>query len=293
MTKTLICGTLIKNRGALNKTLFITVLIFCVIPIGVNAQIYKCKNADGEVGYSDRPCSGSEVSSTPMEKTISENSGQSKAKEIGKEFQGRWSDWYSVMDKHLRECQAGDEKACNEYKRVKEEYFRTSRGDFQQTLQSMLSEQFRACKAGNRKACEESECASMGSAGWTETWARRPVEDFIACAKGLGLPFGSYWAIASGKPDFNSMPDQYYINKMDDGTQWKNTLAMTCFRKKVSAYEFKGISHRIVEIVSVSKTETGAKLTFTFSPKIETWNGEGASPEYRTLEELASHLCER
>lgn len=277
----------------MNQALFIAVLIFCAIPVGANAQIYKCNNANGEVSYSDRPCLGAEVSSAPMREIISENPEQSKAKEIGKEFQGRWSDWHGLMDKHLRECQAGVEQACNEYNRVKEEYFKTSRGDFQQTLQSMLSEQFRACKAGNRKACEESECASMNLAGWTETWARRPSEDFIACARGLGLPFGSYWAIASGKPDFNRMSDQYYINNMDDGTQWKNALTITCFRKKVSASEFKGVSHRIVEVVSVSKVESGAKLTFTFSPKIEAWNGESDSPEYRTLEELANHLCEK
>lgn len=281
----------------MNQKFVFAALIFLGMTNCAQAQIYKCKQPDGSTSYSDQPCAESSSPSPALGASSAARSSHSKGREIAQGFNERWADQRAKGDKPLRDCNNGNVSACKEYQRTRDEYFQASRGDFEKTVNSFTSAQFRACQAGNRKACEESECSTMEAAGRGGPWDSRPAEDFKTCARGLGFPFGNYWAIASGKLDSTSVGDSSYLNKLEHGTQWKNALALTCFRKRATSSSFKGSVHRIAEIVTISKEGTKASRTFSYAPQegqfsFEVSKGESSNSQ-KTLEELADRLCER
>lgn len=281
----------------MNQKFVFAALIFLGITNCAQAQIYKCKQPDGSTSYSDRPCAGSSSPSPALGASSTNGTSHAKGREIPQGFNERWPDQRAKGDKHLRDCNDGNVTACTGYQRTKDEDFRASRGVSEKTFKSFMSEQFRACQAGNRKACEESECSTMAAAGTGGPWDSRPAEDFKTCARGLGFPYGNYWAIAYGKLDSTTVGDSYYLNKLEHGAQWKNALFLTCFRKRASSSNFKGSVHRIAEIVTISKEGKKASMTFSYAPQegqvsFDVSKGESSNSQ-KTLEELADRLCER
>ena len=242
----------------------IIALLACSLPAMSYAGVYKCKNPDGTVTYSDRPCPDAAANAgTKQPSNPSRSTGATPSKTVKE-------DPILKYDPNYRErgarCDQGDMTAC-------ESLF--------ETADRIASDE---CDKGDKRGCSFKYCGATNIQGKART------SDFISCAKSKDYPHGSYWAISDGKPRFNTPPERSYIAKKDigDGFIGTNPLDMICFRERASMSEMQGSLLRLHELMHVSR-DASVKYTFSLNPGRENFT----PVEYQTLEELAAQHCKK
>lgn len=275
------------------KSFFFTLLV-ASFSAGVSAQVHKCQTPDGRTVFRDRPCEGTSNSAKPTRQLAPmTNIAQPTAAQLSQQFDDKWKTQIDALEPLLAQCNApkSNVNACAEYERKKDAIFTASKGDFQQMAKSYLSEANSSCQNGDAKACRESDCGTIGSYNATK-WDRRRPDEFLACARNLGLKSGKFWVLAGGKHG-NDAVDPKYLQKLDHGSVWKNPLVLRCFRKPASANEAFGSLVRVVEYIHILKPNGNLSYHFTYAIGDQNSKGKGEPKEYPSLEELAEQICER
>ncbi len=268
-------------------------LLLALFSSGVNAQVHKCQTQDGRTVFRDRPCEGAANSvKPPKQQTQQTQATNAVQAQIVQKFDDKWKAQFDALEPLLAQCNAAksNANACAEYERRKDAIFKASKGDFQQMAKGLISERNASCQNGDAAACRDSECGTLGS--YDARWDRRRPDEFLACARKLGLKTGKFWILAEGKYG-NDAVDPRYLRKWDHGTVATNPLVLRCFRKPASGSEVVGSLVRAVEYIHVLKPNGVFSYHFTYANADPSSKGKGEPKEYPSLEELAEQICER
>lgn len=241
------------------------IFLFCLFPAIALADVHKCKNQDGTITYSDRPCQGApRTSATPLDPAVTPTKQQQKF--TGDDRVDRLMNDPNFIARGDR-CNKGDIKACNE---------------IFDNVNEMANDE--CSSSGDKMACSWAYCSKTTSGKATGS-------EFIACAKTSEFPYGSFWAIQDGKPEFNKKPHPDLL-KLMNGSVRNNRLTLLCFRKRASITTMQSSFLFINEVQRYYDGANGPAVEYTFNVDVGKGGNTVMSQNYRSIEELAAVHCE-
>jgi hypothetical protein len=268
-------------------TILIVTACFCFTAM-VHAEVYKCKNADGKISYSDQECPGSTAVQTPPKSAPGPAATQPAKQEerftnVIKKEEPNQPRVYSRYSPEPDPPMSQQEK----------DKWRALAKEMGQKFDAAMADLRRQCKGGDAKACKEIACYSLDARSG-------PAEDFLYCAKARGLMHGPYWVITSGSPDPDPQNDKHLLEaaltpRLPAGRHVSSAsrMQLMCFRKNGSRTDPLADQYNVEQILYVSKGANGPVLTHAFAQWGYGTYGTKAMPEYKTLDELVDKTCER
>lgn len=251
-------------------------------------DVYKCKEADGKISYSDQECPG-----TAAKRLTSRPTSTPSTSPVANQ---------KYDDKMANAVSKSDVSKPNQYPRYspdppmslqEKEKWRAQIKEIDRKIDAFEADQSQRCKTGDTKACVETACNSLNK-------REGPAADFIFCAKARGLPHGRYWVITSGTPEGDPQYDKHLLEAaltprlpLGRHVTSTSTMKLMCFRKSGGRTDPLSDQYRIEQILYVAKGANGPLLTLMFAQDGYGAYGTRTMPEYKTLEELIDKTCER